>query len=153
VVLWVRLDDFDGEFSGGGLIGPLFYMAVLGSILFLTAFQKAHRTTNCHPEGRDVCGPKDLNIDNAQHSAAEILRRSFSDRLRIAARSNLELENGPPQKTFPAKATADSIRPRVLRFAKLADHADERLHAARQAAIAAIDQRQFAPQVHAIDVE
>jgi hypothetical protein len=35
VVIWVHLDDFGAsEFRGGRLTGPLFYMAVLGSLLF-----------------------------------------------------------------------------------------------------------------------
>ena len=38
VVIWVHLDDFGAsEFRGGRLTGPLFYMAVLGSLLFLVA--------------------------------------------------------------------------------------------------------------------
>ncbi len=37
-MLWVHLDDFGAsEFRGGRLTGPLFKMAVLGSLLFLLA--------------------------------------------------------------------------------------------------------------------
>jgi hypothetical protein len=36
-VLWIHLDDFSGEFSGGWLTGPLFKMADLGFLLFLVA--------------------------------------------------------------------------------------------------------------------
>lgn len=38
VVLWIHLDSFGAsEFRGGWLTGPLFKMAVLGSLLFLVA--------------------------------------------------------------------------------------------------------------------
>ncbi len=37
----------------------------------------------CHPEGRAVCGPKDLNLNFQQDTAIEILRLSSSDSLRM----------------------------------------------------------------------
>jgi hypothetical protein len=38
IVIWIRLGDFGAsEFRGGRLTGPLFSMAVLGSLFFLVA--------------------------------------------------------------------------------------------------------------------
>src|SRR5882762_4388963 len=37
----------------------------------------------CHPEGRAVCGPKDLNPNFDQDAAIELLRLSSSDSLRM----------------------------------------------------------------------
>src|SRR6267378_929673 len=45
------------------------------------AIQTSSKT--CHPEGRAVCGPKDLNLNFQQDAAIEILQLSSSDSLRM----------------------------------------------------------------------
>lgn len=68
-----------------------------------------------------------------------------------------------PRKKYHARTTATTAsQEKALRgrsgsvgfrgFAEFTDHVDEGLDGAREAAVAAIDQRQFAPEVHAFDI-
>lgn len=56
---------------------------------------------SCHPEGRVVCAPKDLNVMTVLDSYVEILRPSSSDGLRVTRHLHSAANEVP---TFEGKA-------------------------------------------------